>query len=193
MMTTDSPGFTSAIRVAEPHPVGTPQPTRAATSNGMSLSIFTTDVSCTTMYGENVPRRHMGMTFSPRAWMRKVPSLIASPLRSPIPRSQRFWCPAEHAGQRPQAGTNDSTTWSPTSRSFTSGPSLVMTPEPSCPPITGKEAIGIEPVTMWWSEWHIPAASMRICTSPATGSPISISSTDHGSFRPHRIAPLVFM
>ncbi len=68
-----------------------------------------------------------------------------------------------------------------------------MTPDPSWPPITGKDGMGVAPVTMWWSEWHIPAASMRICTSPATGSPISISSTDHGSLRPHRIAPLVFI
>ncbi|WP_408014524.1 putative immunity protein [Rhodococcus spongiicola] len=38
----------------------------------------------------------------------------------------------------------------------------------------------------------MPAASMRICTSPATGSPSSISSIDHFSFTPHSNAPLVF-
>ncbi|CNN36575.1 Uncharacterised protein [Mycobacterium tuberculosis] len=45
----------------------TPQPTSAATSNGMDGSIFTTEARCTTMYGENVPSSVMGYTFWPRA------------------------------------------------------------------------------------------------------------------------------
>src|SRR5690606_19453386 len=39
----------------------------------------------------------------------------------------------------------------------------------------------------------IPAVSIRICTSPPRGSPSSISSTDHGSSIPQRIAPFVFI
>jgi len=49
MTTTVSPGRTPATLTAEPHPVVTPQPTRAATSSGMSFSIFTTDAWFTVM------------------------------------------------------------------------------------------------------------------------------------------------
>ena len=59
-----------AALAAEPQPVVTPQPTSAATSSGMSGSIFTTDAWWTVMYGENVPSRHIGMTSLPRAWTR---------------------------------------------------------------------------------------------------------------------------
>ncbi|COW78554.1 Uncharacterised protein [Mycobacterium tuberculosis] len=38
----------------------TPQPTRQATSKGTDGSIFTTELRCTTMYGENVPSRVIG-------------------------------------------------------------------------------------------------------------------------------------
>ena len=53
--TTVSPGLTPAAYTAEPHPVGTPQPTRHAISNGMSSSSGTTAHSETTAYSENVP------------------------------------------------------------------------------------------------------------------------------------------
>ncbi|SLJ09975.1 Uncharacterised protein [Mycobacteroides abscessus subsp. abscessus] len=43
-MTTVSPGITFATWVAEPKPVGTPHPTRQATSKGMLGSILTTEV-----------------------------------------------------------------------------------------------------------------------------------------------------
>ncbi len=70
MITTFSPGRTSATLVAEPHPVVTPQPTSAATSSGMSGSILTTDAWCTVMYGEKVPSRHIWMTSWPLACTR---------------------------------------------------------------------------------------------------------------------------
>jgi len=38
----------------------------------------------------------------------------------------------------------------------------------------------------------MPDAASSTVTSPARASPISISSTDHGSLIPQRIAPLVF-
>ena len=41
----------------------TPQPTRQATSNGIDGSIFTTELLCTTMYGEKVPSSVIGNTF----------------------------------------------------------------------------------------------------------------------------------
>src|SRR5215207_1306858 len=59
-VTTVSPGCTSATLVADPKPVGTAQPMMAAVSNGMSLSIFTTESLCTVMYGANVPSRFIG-------------------------------------------------------------------------------------------------------------------------------------
>jgi len=60
------------------------------------------------------------------------------------------------------------------------------------PPRTGKPPIGMPPVTRWWSEWHMPAASIWILTSSFWGSPISISSTDHGWLNSQISAPLVF-
>src|SRR6476619_1122652 len=57
---TSSPGRTAAALVAEPQPVVTPQLTRAAASNGIVLSILTTEVRCTTRYGEYVPSSEYG-------------------------------------------------------------------------------------------------------------------------------------
>ena len=94
-MATSSPGLISAVCVAEPQPVVTPQPTRQATSNGIDLSIGTTEDSCTTMYGEKVPSRVIGNTGLPSVvWIRWVPSAIATPPSSPAPRSQRLRRPA---------------------------------------------------------------------------------------------------
>src|SRR5271170_1487839 len=87
---------------------------------------------------------------------------------------------------------NDNTKWSPGARSSTPGPTSVTIPAPSCPPSTGKPIIGIPPVTRWWSEWHMPAASIWILTSSLWGSPISISSMDHGWLNSQISAPLVF-
>ena len=88
---------------------------------------------------------------------------------------------------------NDSTTWSPGAMSSTPGPTSVTMPAPSCPPSTGKPPIGMPPVTRWWSEWHIPDASIWILTSSLTGSPISISSIDHGWLNSQMRAPFVFI
>src|SRR3954463_6205943 len=77
--------------------------------------------------------------------------------------------------------------------SSTPGPTSVTMPAPSWPPSTGKPAIGMPPVTRWWSEWHIPAVSIWILTSSRTGSPISISSMDHGLLNSQMRAPFVFI
>ena len=58
---TSSPGRTAAALVAEPQPVVTPQLTRAAASKGIALSILTTEVRCTTRYGEYVPSSEYGI------------------------------------------------------------------------------------------------------------------------------------
>src|SRR6516225_8287219 len=58
----------------EQKPVVTPQLTRAASSNGMSSSIFTQDHSEMIARCENVPSTHMPPRSSPFWWNRKVPS-----------------------------------------------------------------------------------------------------------------------
>src|SRR6202000_2593165 len=87
---------------------------------------------------------------------------------------------------------NDTPTWSPGAMSSTPGPTSVTMPAPSWPPRTGKPPIGMPPVTRWWSEWHMPAASIWILTSSFCGSPISISSIDQGWLNSQISAPLFF-
>ena len=70
MITTVSPGATSAVLTAEPHPVVTPQPSRQARDNGMSSSILTIDASGTVPYCENVPTSAITPTSCPRTWRR---------------------------------------------------------------------------------------------------------------------------
>ena len=60
------------------------------------------------------------------------------------------------------------TTWSPSLRSVTPGPTLMTMPEPSCPPRPGKPT-GVAPVTRCSSEWHRPDAASSTMTSPAAG------------------------
>jgi hypothetical protein len=87
MITTVSPGCTSATLVAEPKPVGTAHPMMAAVSNGTSASIFTTESLCTVMYGAKVPSRFIGDTSCEPACTRDVPSAMALPPSSSAPRS----------------------------------------------------------------------------------------------------------
>ncbi len=103
-MMTVSPGLTSATLVADPNPVGTAQPMMAAVSNGMSLSILTTESLCTVMYGAKVPSRFIGDTSWLPAWMRLVPSAMALPPSSTAPRSHSERNPFRHGGHSPQAG-----------------------------------------------------------------------------------------
>src|ERR1700761_255056 len=69
-----SPGLTSPAFTAEPKPVGTPHDTSAASSSGMSSSIFTTEASDNTARWENVPRRHICPKSVVPSWYRNVPS-----------------------------------------------------------------------------------------------------------------------
>jgi hypothetical protein len=107
---TSSPGRTSADLVADPNPVVTPQLSRHATSNGISGSILTTELRCTTRYGANVPSSDIGYTSRPRARTRKDPSDTDAPASNPAPRSHRFDRPARHDGHRPHDGMNDNAT-----------------------------------------------------------------------------------
>src|SRR6266568_3744639 len=54
-----------------------------------------------------------------------------------------------------------------------------MTPAPSCPPTSGRRAVPV--ARMCSSEWHRPAASYLMRTSPASGSSRSSSVISQGS------------
>src|ERR1700677_2158567 len=54
-----SPGLTSPALTEDPNPVGTAHDVSAASSSGMSSSIFITDASDSTARSENVPSRHI--------------------------------------------------------------------------------------------------------------------------------------
>src|SRR5207245_2829945 len=108
-MATVSPGSTPAAYTAEPHPVGTPQPTSTAVSRSRSSSTFTHDVSEMVDHWENVPIMHIAPRSWPPLWNRNVPSGI-QPSRIVAPMSQRFCCPVEQNRQKPHDGMNEHTT-----------------------------------------------------------------------------------
>ena len=83
------PASTPAAWTAEPQPVGTPQPTRQATSKGRSCGTGITEYSETTVYWEKVPSTHNPPKSTPSWWNRKVPS-GNSPVAAFLPESHRF-------------------------------------------------------------------------------------------------------
>src|SRR3954452_7597468 len=126
--------------------------------------------------------------------MRWVPS-GANPARTPAPSSHMLPRPATHIRQRPQEGRKDRTTWSPSARSCTSGPTSVTTPAPSCPPRTGAHGSGMSPVSRWSSLWQMPDEVSLTVTSRRFGGSSSISSTLQPECVPgsHSSAPTVFI
>src|SRR3954451_5747468 len=177
-MTTVSPARTPAACTALPHPVGTPQPTSAATSKGRSSGIGMTEYSLTTAYWEKVPSTHRPPKSSPPWWNRNVPS-ANSPVAAFLPSSQRFCRAVEQYRHLPQAGMKEQTTWSPTFTRVTPSPMASTMPAPSWPPTTGKRIIA-SPFWMWSSEWHSPAAMNLMRTSLSRGSSSSSSVISHG-------------
>ena len=59
------PGRTSAVLIAAPTPVMTPQPIRDALTRGMSLSILMAVFSATTVYSQRPPMEAKGIRSSP--------------------------------------------------------------------------------------------------------------------------------
>src|SRR3954451_6504285 len=102
-ITTVSPARTPAAFTAEPQPVGTPQPTRQATSKGMSSASGMIAHSETTAYCEKVPSEQNPPRYSSPRWKRKVPSRNM-PVPALRPLTHMFWWPVEHGRQEPQAG-----------------------------------------------------------------------------------------
>ena len=85
------PGVTGAVLIAAPTPVMTPQPTNAALSRGMLLSIFTAAVWGTTACSAMQPRNCMTPSCVSPMRAREVPSSI-KPLGAPAEqRAGRWW------------------------------------------------------------------------------------------------------
>src|ERR1044072_9541950 len=97
---------------ADPQRVGTPQPTRQATSNEWSSGIFTQLIDGTTVYCEKVEIMAIWPMSVPSLCIRKVASSW-QPASSMAPESHRFCLPLAHHRHRPQPGLNCRTTWAP--------------------------------------------------------------------------------
>src|SRR6185437_5564725 len=87
--------------------------------------------------------------------------------------------PAIHHRQRPQLGTQERTTRSPSFSDVTPGPIAVTVPEPSWP-MTSGAGTSQSPLRTWRSEWHTPAAAIFTRTSPSLGSSSWTSVTSTG-------------
>ncbi len=119
------PGATRAVFSAAPTPVVTPQPTKAARSNGMSLSIFTTARSCSSIISAN-PDKSENCAMPTPSW----DSRGAAPLGRRQARlfEQRCGQPRWHSLQEPQKIDVQAMTWSPTSTADTSEPTASTMP-----------------------------------------------------------------
>ena len=62
------PGRTSAVLMAAPTPVITPQPIKEALTRGMSLSILMAVFSATTVYSQRPPMEAKGIRSRPSTW-----------------------------------------------------------------------------------------------------------------------------
>ncbi len=83
--------------------------------------------------------------------------------------------PVPQARQAPQLAKVAITTWSPGFTDRTASPTASTMPAPSCPSTAGAGK-GMVPSITDRSEWHTPAACMRICTSFDPGPRTSSSS-----------------
>src|SRR5580704_6675929 len=193
-ITTVSPTRTPAACTADPQPVGTPQPTRHRTSNGMSWKSSrsgTVAHSDTTAYWEKVPSvQKPPMSVSP-SWNRHVPS-SNMPVPALRPFTHMLECPVEHGRQAPQAGMYEQTILSPGLTRCTSGPTDSTMPAPSCPPTTGIRT-GASPAVMWSSEWQSPAAISLTRTSCALGGSSCRSVISQPRCGPRAMAARVVM
>ena len=131
--------------------------------------IFTSDASSTTECSAKVPRQHMVARSRPsRVWWRLVPSSMWPDSRL-APRSHRFWCPLAHDGQRPQAGTKEVTTWSPTaSVGRRPGPTSTTTPAPSWPAMIGN-CCQPSRSRISWSRCHVAGDQVLVGVAHAAG------------------------
>src|SRR4051794_31302141 len=89
--------------------------------------------------------------------------------------------PRQLAHSRQELTMQPTPTRSPTRWSVTSAPTSATTPTISCPGTTGKGCGPQSPLTVWMSEWQMPAYSIRISTSLAPTSRRSIVVGASGS------------
>ncbi len=169
--TTEEPGVTLAVLMAAPTPVMTAQPTREATSKGMSSSILIAPCQGMIVSRAHVPAPAMPNTPTSPRWN------FCCTAHSNCNITHRWgdlW--STHIEHFPQGGDQATITWSPSTRLSTPAPTAVMTPAPSWPSTTGA-GCGSEPVMAWRSEWQTPVASIWIFTWPGPGSATVRSST----------------
>ena len=190
-MATVSPGRTRARLTAAPQPVGTAQPTKQARSSGRSGSILITESTSQTVYSLKAETSANCAMSCPSLWKRKVPSSWAPCVRR-IPRSQSAASPLRHQRHLPQAGMEQSTTWSSGWTSLTPGPTFSTMPAPSCPTTMGKRT-GASPLAKCQSERHSPVATSLSSTSPSFGSSTSISSMENERVGPYKTAARDFI
>ena len=108
-------------------PVSTPQAMSAALSSGMSFGIAIACDWSTTMCSAKAPVR--------RPWTIGLPAPSCSGVArsSGNTSSQKTGAPSVQAGQKPQLRMSVATTWSPTFRRVTPGPTASTTPAASWP------------------------------------------------------------
>ena len=93
-----------------PKPVMTPQPINAARSSGMSLRIFTTAFSCTSICSANEERLMNWVSFSGLFQLNRLATPGISFTSVPVHSTGR---PVVHMSQVPQNTERQVTTWSP--------------------------------------------------------------------------------
>ncbi len=131
------PGRTSAVLIAAPSPVESPQANRQACSNGASGLTFANAISGITVYSAKVEQPMKWRISSPSREIRVVPSgrwpLFCSSriARQRLVRGSRQWTHSRHWGEKRV------TTWSPGASEPTSGPTASTMPAPSWPSTVG--------------------------------------------------------
>ena len=107
---TDWPGSSLAVLTTAPTPVSTAQPNKAASSSGRSGSIFTQDSRATTAWVEKAATPSRWLTGSASNESRRSPESSVPAAFALAAGSQSAGRPDAQGPQRPQLGTNTSTT-----------------------------------------------------------------------------------
>ena len=107
---TDCPGSSFAVLTTAPTPVSTAQPNSAASSSGRSGSIFTHDSRATTAWVAKAETPRRWLIGSARKESRRSPESSVPAALALAAGSQSAGRPAAQGPQRPQLGTNTSTT-----------------------------------------------------------------------------------
>src|SRR5262249_18829673 len=129
---TIDPGATRAVFNAAPTPVVTPQPIKAARSNGRSSRTRTMALLCTSIFSAYADKLANWLTVEP--FHR---SLGAASLGPPGRVDHRCVLPVRQYSHWPQNTDKQPMTWSPGLNSVTRGPTSSTTPAASWPRMAG--------------------------------------------------------